>query len=272
MKDAVNQFPAHLYRTMHQGKTDVPSLVEAQRFIDGLVNFMFPVREDGNISLVQMQAQWERLQEHFCTLVRPVAAAAGRSAEEISDLFFGAVPAIHKDLMSDAEAFATFDPAAGSPMEVILAYPSFYAITIYRLSHLLSDMGVPLLPRIISEHAHSKTGIDIHPGARIGKCFYIDHGTGVVIGETTIIGDNVKIYQGVTLGALYVAENMKNTKRHPTIEDNVIVYSGSTILGGETVIGHDTIVGGNVWLTESVPPNSLVLYHKGEIKVREQKK
>ena len=270
--DAINQFPDHLFKMMNPYKAHVPSMTEAQRFVDNLVNFLFPIREDGNISLVQMQARWETLQEHFKTLVRPLEGDAGDSAEGLCERFFSAIPAVHADLMSDAAAFASFDPAARGPMEVILAYPGFYAITVYRLAHVLFEMRLPMLPRIISEYAHTKTGIDIHPGARIGRRFYIDHGTGVVIGETTTIGDNVKIYQGVTLGALYVRENMKNVKRHPTLEDNVIVYSGSTILGGDTRIGHDTVIGGNVWLTESVPPCSMVLYHNGEIKVRGPKK
>jgi serine O-acetyltransferase len=150
------------------------------------------------------------------------------------------------------------------------AYPGFYAIAAYRFSHELYIMKIPILPRLISEHAHSVTGIDIHPGAKIGSGFFIDHGTGVVIGETSILGDNVKIYQGVTLGALSVAKSEANKKRHPSIEDNVIIYSGTTILGGKTVIGHDSIIGGNVWLTESVPPFSLV-YHKSEIRVRANK-
>jgi serine O-acetyltransferase len=155
--------------------------------------------------------------------------------------------------------------------EVILCYPGFYALTIHRLSHILYQEEVPVLPRIMSEHAHSKTGIDIHPGARIGNKFFIDHGTGIVIGETAEVGNNVKIYQGVTLGAMYVQKKMKQTKRHPTIEDNVIIYAGSTILGGNTVIGHDTIIGGNVWVTESVMPHSVV-YRQHKSVVRDSKK
>ena len=149
----------------------------------------------------------------------------------------------------------------------MLCYPGYYAIAIYRLANEIYRMQIPILPRAMSEYAHRKTGIEIHPGATIGRNFYIDHGTGIVIGETTEIGNNVKIYQGVTLGAMYVEKSLQNTKRHPTIEDNVIIYAGSAILGGDTVIGRNTVIGGNVWLIESVVPNSVV-YHKAEIIIK----
>ena len=191
-------------------------------------------------------------------------------ANELTDKFFSAVPAIYESLIKDAQLFVDFDPAAHSRESVILYYPGFYAISVYRLSHKLFMLKIPYLPRMISEYAHSKTGIDIHPGAIIGDHFFIDHGTGIVVGETTIIGNNVKVYQGVTLGAASVDKNMKGKKRHPTLEDNVIVYSGSTILGGDTIIGHDTVVGGNVWLTKSVPPFSVV-YHESKVVIRDSK-
>ena len=146
-------------------------------------------------------------------------------------------------------------------------YPGFYAIAVYRVAHQLFQMGVPLLPRMLTEYAHNRTGIDIHPGAQIGKSFFIDHGTGVVVGETTVIGDNVKIYQGVTLGATHVAKSMAQKKRHPTIENNVVIYANATILGGYTVVGHDSVIGGNVWLTSSVEAHSLV-YHQHQTEVR----
>ena len=149
---------------------------------------------------------------------------------------------------------------------MVRTYPGFYAISFYRLAHCLVKLDVPLLPRILTEHAHSKTGIDIHPGAEIDEYFHIDHGTGIVIGETSQIGKHVKLYQGVTLGALSVAKSMADTKRHPTVEDNVVIYSGATILGGYTVIGHDSVIGGNVWITASVEPHSTV-YHTPMIKV-----
>ena len=174
-----------------------------------------------------------------------------------------AIPELRKTLAADVQAAYDGDPAAKSHDEIIFSYPGMYALTVYRLAHQLHQMGVPLLPRIMTEYAHSHTGIDIHPGAHIGKRFVIDHGTGVVIGETTEIGDNVRIYQGVTLGALSLPREMvselRHKKRHPTIEDNVIIYSGATILGGQTVIGANTTIGGNVWLTESVPANTRVM-------------
>jgi serine O-acetyltransferase len=156
------------------------------------------------------------------------------------------------------------DPAAKSFEEVILSYPGFQAITVHRLAHYFWKAQVPLIPRMMSEMVHGSTGIDIHPGAEIGESFFIDHGTGVVIGETTVIGSNVKLYQGVTLGALSVKKEEGNRKRHPTIEDDVTIYSNATILGGETVIGRGSIIGGNVWITESVPPNTTVYTYAGE--------
>jgi serine O-acetyltransferase len=173
------------------------------------------------------------------------------------------LPAIRRVLATDVQATYEGDPAAKSHDEIIFSYPGIFAIMVHRVAHRLFELGVPLLPRIMSEHAHSVTGIDIHPGATIGKRFVIDHGTGVVIGETTEIGENVRIYQGVTLGALSLPKNAgeqyRGKKRHPTIEDNVIIYSGATILGGNTVIGARSVVGGNVWLTESVPADTTVM-------------
>jgi len=169
-----------------------------------------------------------------------------------------ALPELRVQLQMDVQATLEGDPAAKSANEVILAYPGVAAITVHRLAHFLYQRDVPLLPRIMSEYIHHRTGIDIHPGACIGEAFAIDHGTGVVIGETTIIGDRVKLYQGVTLGALSVSRSMQGRKRHPTIEDDVVIYSGATILGGETVIGQGSVIGGNVWLVESVPPYSKV--------------
>jgi len=175
--------------------------------------------------------------------------------------FLRKVPRIRGLLSKDVLAAFHGDPAANGVEEVIFSYPSIEAITVHRIAHELHTQGVPMLPRIMAEHAHSISGIDIHPGARIGESFFVDHGTGVVIGETTIIGDHVKVYQGVTLGALSLErdpEMGRGTKRHPTIEDHVTIYAGATILGGETVIGQHSTIGGNVWLVESVPPNSRI--------------
>ena len=185
-------------------------------------------------------------------------------AHAISEIFMAELPAISKMLQEDISAAYEGDPAAISKMEVVMAYPGFRAIVVHRLAHTLYSLQVPILPRVMSEIAHSETGIDIHPGADIGEHFFIDHGTGVVIGETTVIGKNVKLYQGVTLGALSFPKDestgmlMKGHKRHPNVEDNVVIYAGATILGGETTIGHDSEIGGNVWLMESIPPFSRV--------------
>jgi serine O-acetyltransferase len=189
--------------------------------------------------------------------------------EKISGQFFSDLNSIEKTLLKDAAFILESDPAATQLIEVIGIYPGFKAIFCYRIAHSLAKLGVPLIPRMITEYAHKVTGIDIHPGAEIGSPFSIDHGTGIVIGETTHIGNNVKVYQGVTLGALSVDKSRATKKRHPTIEDDVILYAGCTILGGETIIGHNSIIGGNVWLTESIAPDSVV-YHKSEIIVRKQ--
>lgn len=170
------------------------------------------------------------------------------------------LPGISRKIARDAEALFNSDPASQSLDEVILSYPGCYAVSAYRFAHYLLKMEIPLLPRLIGEYAHRITGIDIHPGATIGHSLYVDHGTGVVIGETAIIGNNVQIYHSVTLGALKVEKSEKFKKRHPTVEDNVIIYSGATILGGKTVIGHDSVIGGNVWITGSVLPHSRVMY------------
>jgi serine O-acetyltransferase len=184
-------------------------------------------------------------------------------SEEVVLRLFNQLPALRRTLNRDVVTAYNGDPAAKSVEEVVFSYPTIKAITAFRVAHLLHGEQVPMIPRIITEYAHSETGIDIHPAAQIGERFFIDHGTGVVIGETAVIGNNVKLFQGVTLGALSVprpGRPLPNGKRHPTLEDNVTVYSGSTILGGDTVIGEGSVIGGNVWLTHSVPPRSKVTY------------
>ncbi|QTQ12544.1 serine acetyltransferase [Treponema parvum] len=183
-------------------------------------------------------------------------------AEKTALALVDAIPDIRKAINLDAQAILNGDPAAKSIEEVILSYPGLEAILIYRLAHFLFKKEVPIIPRIMSEYIHGKTGIDIHPAAEIGESFFIDHGTGIVVGETTVIGKNVKLYQGVTLGALSVSKSMKNKKRHPTIEDDVTIYSGATILGGETIIGKGCTIGGNTWVTKSVPPGTTFLQEK----------
>lgn len=175
-------------------------------------------------------------------------------AQDVAAALIEELPNIKRKMTLDTKAAFDGDPAATSCEEVILSYPGLYAILIYRFAHFLRKAGVPIIPRIACEYAHTKTGIDINPGAVIGESFFIDHGTGVVIGETCVIGRGVKLYQGVTLGALSVDKHMTNTKRHPTIEDNVTIYANSTILGGDTIIGHDSTIGGNTWVTSSIPP------------------
>jgi serine O-acetyltransferase len=206
---------------------------------------------------------------HDCFRYDHVCTHCEEQGHAIALKVLEAIPSIRRILATDVQAAFDGDPAAKSHDEIIFSYPGIYAITIYRIAHLLYEHNVPLLPRIMTEHAHSKTGIDIHPGAEIGQRFVIDHGTGVVIGESTQIGKNVRIYQGVTLGALSLSETavkrLRGQKRHPTIEDDVIIYSGATILGGDTVIGARAVVGGNVWLTESVPPDTQVLLVKPKL-------
>ena len=212
-------------------------------------------------------AKLQLLERNLISLLRKLGEPGNDKDDSIAEKYIVALPKIHDMLWNDAEAIYKGDPAAESIDEVILAYPGFKAIMIYRLAHELYVVGIPLIPRIMTEYAHQLTGIDIHPAANIDSPFFIDHGTGIVIGETTVIGKNVKIYQGVTLGALSVDKSQESTKRHPTIEDNVIIYSQAVILGGKTIIGKDTVVGGNAWVTQSIPPKSVV-YSKSEVRIR----
>jgi serine O-acetyltransferase len=203
---------------------------------------------------------------HDCFRYELSCQECNEKGHEIALKVLENVPLIRKILATDVRGAFDGDPAAKSYDEIIFSYPGIYAITVYRMAHELYHLNVPLLPRIMTEYAHSKTGIDIHPGAHINESFVIDHGTGVVIGETTEIGKNVRIYQGVTLGALSLPKDagkqLRGKKRHPTIEDDVIIYSGATILGGDTIIGARSVIGGNVWITESVPPDTRVLMEK----------
>ena len=196
--------------------------------------------------------------------------AAREKAQELSLEFFRAIPSVREMAQTDVEAFYDGDPAAFSIDEIIYCYPGLFAITVYRLAHVLYTLGVPMLPRIMTEHAHSVTGIDINPGATIGKYFFIDHGTGIVVGETTVIGDNVKIYQGVTLGALSTrgGQSLRGKRRHPTIEDNVTIYAGASVLGGDTVIGRDSVIGSNAFITKSVAPCTTVSIKSQELQMK----
>ncbi len=209
----------------------------------------------------------KKLEEDFQEIYTLACLNEENRCDKIWNLFLSKLPEILENLNLDAQELYNHDPASKSIEEVYLAYPGFFAIAIYRFSHELYLLNTPVIPRLMSEYAHGKTGTDIHPGATIGKSFFIDHATGTVIGETCVIKDFVKIYQGVTLGALQVSKNLKNIKRHPTVESNVTIYANATILGGDTVIGENSTIGGNVWITASIPKNSIV-YHTPETKLK----
>ena len=230
-----------------------------ENFVDDFFRFIFFLEYHRCDCKDKIKERLESFRAEFQQIIHDVVQDKNER-KQIVDSFFDELPKIHQLLEKDARFILDSDPAATSVEEVMISYPGFYAIAVYRMAHYLHQQKVPLLPRIWTELAHSRTGIDIHPGARIGESFFIDHGTGIVIGETTTIGNHVKIYQNVTLGALAVTKDIANTKRHPTIEDNVTIYAGATILGGETVIGRFSTIGGNVWLTESIDPYSLVYY------------
>ena len=250
---------------------DVPPNETIARWASELICLLFPELSACNYNGVEdIDQEFKRLETALTVMLNATKACCDCNNELISNQFFKGAPELYRVLNTDVEALLNGDPAAKSEFEVIRAYPGFYALCFYRIAHLLLTLDVPLLPRILTEYAHSKTGIDIHPGAEIGEYFYVDHGTGIVIGETAIIGNYVKLYLGVTLGALSVDKSMVSMKRHPTVEDNVIIYSNATVLGGDTVIGHNSIIGGNVWLTHSVPSGSFV-YHNSEIIIEERK-
>ena len=244
----------------------LPSRRRVETFVDSAVGLLFPQHySDGAATEEQLLARISLLRAELGSMLHAVLPRQ-RSAE-VTDELIHALPAISERLRGDAVAIVAGDPAAESLDEVVAAYPGFFAIAVHRIAHELNRLRVPTLPRLLAEVAHARTGIDIHPGATIGRAFCIDHGTGIVIGETTIIGDEVKLYQGVTLGALSVSKSAAGTKRHPTIEDRVVLYANATVLGGDIVVGHDSVIGGNVWLTTSVPPHSFV-YHTSQIRVR----
>ena len=246
----------------------LPVKADVVRFIDRLLGLLFPHFCDVTyFQEEEIEGELKLLRRDLRQALIPLAAKLDRPAEEVVAAVFRRLPEIHHNLWLDAEAIERGDPAAESVDEVVSAYPGFLAIAVYRLAHEFYTLNVPIFPRILSEIAHQRTGIDIHPGATIGKSFFVDHGTGIVVGETTTIGDRVKLYQGVTLGALSVEKSLSSSKRHPTIEDDVVIYSNATILGGETVIGRHSVIGGNVWLTQSVPAFSVV-YQASEIRVR----
>jgi len=235
---------------------------KTEDFTDDLFHILF----DSKISVSE---NIDDLANSFNDIALMIDNCDGLGVENIWKKFLIGLPELLNQLNQDAKCIYLHDPAARSVEEVILAYPGFYAIAVYRISHNLHQLHMPLVPRMMSEYAHRNTGIDIHPGAVIGSPFFIDHGTGVVIGESAIIKNKVKIYQCVTLGALQVSKDMQDQKRHPTVENNVTIYAGATILGGDTIIGENCTIGGNVWLTESVPPNSIV-YQRTDTKLKQK--
>ena len=270
----------------HLAATPLPDKSSVIQILDDLLAVIYPgyfgrkYVENSNIEYHigdLIDSIYARLTQEIYRSVRPECDARAdhcdhchEIAEDQSLGLLRKIPDLRTRLSADAQAAYDGDPAAKSIDEVIFSYPAIFAITIFRVAHELNVQGIPLLPRIMTEHAHSVTGIDIHPGATIGNGFFIDHGTGVVIGETTIIGNNVKIYQGVTLGALSFAMDdegrlVRGKKRHPTIEDDVVIYAGATILGGSTTIGRSSVIGGNVWLTRSVPAQTRVIISEPEL-------
>ncbi|GHB35547.1 serine O-acetyltransferase [Mongoliitalea lutea] len=245
----------------HRNCPECPSAKVIHLYFEDLLGLLFPdFTEELLKDPAQIQQKVEELKCRLGGLLIKNKHLHQADGGALAEQFFTNLEAIYELILQDVQAMFDGDPAAKSVTEVIRCYPGFYAITAYRVAHGLHKLGIALIPRMITEFAHSKTGIDIHPGASIGPKFCIDHGTGIVIGETTTIGECVKIYQGVTLGALSVDKVDADKKRHPTIEDHVVIYAGATILGGNTVIGKHSIVGGNVWLTKSIPPHSKVYY------------
>ena len=271
-----NQYQEQLNRMEEKIREMPPDRRQVVKVIKGLQALMFPMcfrREGPEMTDEQLAEDTETLlRREVCAAMRFRAEQEGRPEEKARRIcaeFMAGLPRIREALLKDVDALYEGDPAAVSREEVMICYPGFYAISIYRLAHELQLLQAPLIPRIMTEFAHEKTGIDIHPGATVGEYFFIDHGTGIVIGETTTIGDHVKLYQGVTLGArsFELDENgnpVKKIKRHPDIGNHVVIYANATILGGDTVIGDGCVIGGNTWLTHSVPAGSTVAYNATE--------
>lgn len=258
-RDAWRGFVASLKRERSDLAAPRPVRAMADEFARAALAVLFPqFAHPSRLGADGVDEEAAHLEAVLRAVITPLVPEG--AAPAIVTTFLGTLPGVRAALLIDAEAITSGDPAAGSLEEVIIAYPGFLATAVHRVSHELYRLQVPLFPRVLSEWAHRETGIDIHPGAEIGAGFAIDHGTGVVIGETSTIGNRVRIYQGVTLGALAVSKKLANRKRHPTIGDDVVIYANATILGGNTVVGDGSIIGGNVWLTASVPPRSVVQF------------
>jgi len=263
-----NQLYKNIVSFKKQHEYSLPEAAIARRFVHQLFETLLITKHEVDNNEFEIEAQLQKSEKQLRLLLYPVLNTQ-EAAHEQAAAFFAALPELYTLLLQDVEAIYKADPAAKNINEVLIAYPSLFAIAVHRIAHQLHRQQIPLLPRILNEYAHSKTGIDIHPGATIGHSFAIDHGTGIVIGETAVIGNHVVIYQGVTLGGLNTSKEAASGKRHPTIEDNVVIYAGATILGGNTIIGHDSVIGGNVWLTQSVAPFSEV-FHSAEITVQKK--
>jgi len=246
----------------HQNCPAFPTQQDVHHFIDKLIGTLFPAMSTQTFdSYDALEFHLLNLREELYEMLFMPPNRGALGTENKADAFFQAVPEIYDLLNKDVDAIYQGDPAAASRVEVVRSYPGFYAIACHRFAHRLYELGVQIIPRMLAEYAKSKTGIEIHPGAQIGESFCIDHGTGVVIGATSVIGNHVKIYQGVTLGALSVRKEDAEVKRHPTIDDDVVIYAGATILGGQTVVGKGSVIGGNVWVTKSLAPGSKMYYH-----------
>jgi serine O-acetyltransferase len=265
--DPLDGLAERLHGVLAEGLATRMPKARVAGWIRGLLDTLFPqVAELTYATPGEVRDALDASAAELRALLRPFEGEID-DPDEVAAAFFRSLPEIHRQLMIDAGAIERGDPAAESVDEVIMAYPGFLAIAVHRIAHRFNELGVPILPRVLSEWAHERTGIDIHPGATLGHPVVIDHGTGIVIGETAEIGNNVKLYQGVTLGALSVNKTLASHKRHPTIENDVVIYANATILGGETVIGRGSVIGGNVWITASIPANSIV-YQRSEVHVR----
>lgn len=250
----------------------VPPNQQIHDWANTLLNLLFSERNEAPLyDITGLEIALQEQQLVLENILSATKGCQGCCCKDLSQKFFDLLPQLYQKLQTDLQAILSGDPAAIDTYEVVRCYPGFFAIAIYRIAHELYLLKVPYIPRILTEFAHSLTGIDIHPAATIGEYFCIDHGTGAVVGETTIIGNHVKLYQGVTIGALSVDKSLSNTKRHPTIGDRVVIYSGATILGGNTIVGDDCVIGGNVWLTKSVPAGATI-YHQANIKITETEK
>ncbi len=263
----------NVLRRIHQAHREArpaPSVIGLRAWVDELLELLFPeMAHEGCADFDGFRGRWYANRSRLVRLLESLGDDLDADPAALADDLDAAAEELRTTLLEDADAIFAGDPAAVSHEEVVRTYPGFLAIAVYRIAHFFCLRKVPVIPRVLTEYAHARTGIDIHPAARISERFCIDHGTGIVVGETTEIGRNVKLYQGVTLGALSVDKELARTKRHPTVEDDVVVYAGATILGGETVVGRGSVIGGSVWLLHSVPPHSRV-YHDPDTVIEEQ--